>query len=128
LLLIVLYLSDIVVSHQQRFIFVKNRKTGGCSVQIALAVYLDHPRDVIMPIVGQAEDGTPRPNNGVGEKAEIPVWHWRLKDFYWAAEGIPREYKEHLAARSIRRHVRRSIWDSCYTFSIERNPWDEAVA
>ena len=43
-----------IVSHEHRFIFVKTHKTGGTSVEIALAEHCG-PDDIITPIVEEDE-------------------------------------------------------------------------
>ena len=37
-------------------------------------------------------------------------------------------WKRHMTAYEIRRRVGHEIWDSYYTFAMERNPWDKVAS
>lgn len=116
-----------LVSHQYRFIFVKTRKTGGTSTQIALCRYMDHPRDIIAP-VQRREEGSNQLSEKASKNTRIPMRNWRTKDWYWSARGLPREFQEHMPAKLIRRYVGPNVWESYYSFAIDRSPWDQVVS
>lgn len=41
---------------------------------------------------------------------------------------LPRKYRNHMDAASIKELVGNDVWESYFKFSIERNPWDKIVS
>ena len=117
-----------LVSHKHKFIFVKTRKTGGTSVELALAP-LCGPDDIITPLReydGAASEITPR-------NFRLPENQWSLRARARRLVGKPTPNRgtgffQHMPAADIRRLVGREIWDRYLTFTIERNPWDRQVS
>ena len=117
-----------LVSHKHRFIFVKTRKTGGTSVELALAPMCG-PDDIVTPLkeYGGKTDGiTPRnfrlPHN---------QWSWRARTRRLFGKRLPNRgtgFFQHMPAADIRDLLGREIWESYFTFTIERNPWDRQVS
>ena len=117
-----------LVSHKHRFIFVKTRKTGGTSVELALAP-LCGPDDIITPL---KEYGS--------ETANISPRNYRLPQKSWSLRARARSllgkrtpnrgtgFFQHMPAADIRRLLGEDIWGSYLTFTIERNPWDRQVS
>jgi len=75
----------VIVSHRHRFVFVKTRRTGGSSVEAALAPHLG-PEDAI---TGSARDGTPRRNcpdgltGHVGRRRIRRLFGATVEDYLW---------------------------------------------
>lgn len=102
-----------IVSHEHRFIFMKTLKTAGTSVEIELSRVCG-PRDTITPL--PADDELVRAERGgrPGQNYESPP--------------LPARVHEHIRASKVRPIVGPEVWDSYYTFAIERNPWDAVVS
>jgi hypothetical protein len=116
-----------IVSHRHRFIFVRTRKTGGTSVEIALSKFCG-PDDVITRDADDAlrrELGYPGPQNDDG----IPLRAYTFSEWRrLLTRGERARFKNHTPAERIRALVGESVWRDYYKFAIERNPWDKAIS
>lgn len=117
-----------IVSHKHRFIFVKTRKTGGTSVELALAP-LCGPDDILTPL-REYRDETSRVE---ARNYRLPEQDWslRARARRWLGKPTPNRgtgFFQHMPAGDIRRLVGEDIWSSYFTFTIERNPWDRQVS
>ncbi len=117
-----------IVSHRHKFIFMKTRKTGGTSVELALSKICG-PDDVITRI-GKDE----RSREGVGaqnfepDRRQLPLL-MRLRLAVGAKpEKIGAVFRNHMPAARARGSLGKACWDEYFKFSIERNPWDRQVS
>jgi hypothetical protein len=92
--------GGMVISHKFRFIFVKNLKVAGTSLEAYLSP-LCGERDIFTPIHPPVE----------GHQAR------NARGFY-----------NHMPAHEIRTRVSERLWNSYYRFTIERNPWDKTLS
>jgi hypothetical protein len=119
-----------IISHRHRFIFLKTKKTGGSSVELALSEICG-PQDVLLPIGEGGEDlrkGRPPQNMAIPPEYRRALWRLRqfLPDKRRPGRGI--RYENHMQARDIRASVDPAVWSSYLKVSIERNPWDREVS
>ena len=117
-----------IISHKHRFIFVKTRKTGGSSTEIALA-HLCGPDDVITNLK-ELRTGD-NPIAARNEKFPRSEWSLRARMRLWTGRPIPSRgtgFHQHMPATDIRRHVDPKVWQDYFKFTIERNPWDRQVS
>ena len=123
-----------IISHRHKFIFIKNRKVGSTSTEVALQKICG-PDDVLTPdtMWGRSNDVLyPLSRNYQGRflpfreilQNRSPLDAARtLRDL----ASRPRFYN-HLRASSVRARVPRDIWESYYKFCFDRNPWDKTVS
>lgn len=117
-----------LVSHKHRFIFVKTRKTGGTSVELALAP-LCGPDDIVTPLKEYRTTGSGvQPRN-----FRLPRNRWSLRARARRLLGkrTPNRgtgFFQHMPASDIRSLLGDDIWDGYFKFTIERNPWDRQVS
>ncbi len=120
-----------IISHLNRFIFIKTRKTAGSSLEIGLSRVCGS-EDVITPLSAErGEEVLRREEGGIG-----PINHRkRVREHRGFKEwkrlllkGRRAEYGEHSTAAEIRRYVGDAVWSGYYRFSVERNPWDRALS
>lgn len=117
-----------IISHRYRFIFIKTHKTAGSSLEMGIG-----PRcgadDVISHMETNLESGVPRnylPDTRVGRAYGRQPWVRKLLSRHSSWLGA--YYYEHMPAWRVRELVGEAIWDSYFTFCVERNPWDKLVS
>lgn len=115
-----------IVSHRHKFIFLKTHKTGGTSIEVALAKVCG-PDDIVTPISAADEKlraGSPARNYKLGlAKLGLPIGG-DLRTRFPRLGG----YYNHMPARQARALLGPDIWNGYFKFSIERNPWDRQVS
>lgn len=119
-----------ILSHRHRFVFVKTRKTGGTSVELALSAICG-PDDVITPVSRPDE----RMRQGRGpQNFLLPIrercWYWPLLRFGRLNGPVPGlvRFSPHMGAGPIRAAIGPELFDAYETVTIERNPWDREVS
>ena len=124
-----------IVSHKNRFIFIKGGKVGGTSFEIRLTPHCGDD-DVVTPFGVVAEDARDEQarselSGGRGPQNYLPkIWSYGLQDFRRFFQGkTPRhKYWNHMSAEAIRRNLNPAIWDSYTKVGIFRDPFDTAVS
>lgn len=116
-----------IVSHKHRFVFLKTRKTGGTSLEIALSSACGL-RDIITPVAPEDEEirralGYPSPQN-----VRVPLAYRGARGVWRTLRGRNICYYNHMPAAAAKRYLGRRTWDSYYKFSVERNPFDSNVS
>ena len=107
-----------IINHQYKFIFIKTRKTGCTSVEIALSRFCG-PTDVLTRI--SDEDEAARQSLGYQGPANF------LRQLTDKAGMRTVELLNHTPAALIRRFFP-DEWSGYYKFCIERNPYDKAIS
>ncbi len=117
-----------IICHRHRFIFVKTRKTGGTSVEIALAEHTG-PDDVLTRF-GSKEDNEMRRQRGAdAQNQAVPLGKLRPGEWGTLLTRLRRpSFRSHMPAAEIRRLVPPGVWDGYLTFTIARNPWETAAS
>lgn len=121
--------AQLIISHEHKFIFLKTRKVGGTSLEIALSSICG-PTDIITRM--SPEDEATRSARGYrgAQNDHTPIGRWRLRDY---AKRIlcrtsPQRYSTHTTASEARSLVGEEVWSSYFKFSIIRNPYDVAIS
>ena len=117
-----------IISHKNRFIFIKTQKTAGTSIEIALSKYCG-PDDIITPI--SPEDEAKRNELGFAgaQNYEIPFSRYSKADYLSFAFHRRRlRFHRHMAASRIVQYIDNETWDSYFKFCFERNPWDKVIS
>jgi len=127
-----------IVSFEHNYIFIKNSKVAGTSVEMALSRHCG-PRDIITPIY---------PRNEVWRDAEMrypqnfstdPLLEARyaeaarepdLKLLWQLFRDLePKSiFYNHMSAAEIRGHIGIDFWNGAFKFTIERNPFERIVS
>jgi len=103
-----------ILNQQFKFLFIKTRKTGGTSLEIALSKFAG-PQDIITPI--EKDDEATKKRLG-----------FRGPQNFMNADGTKAKAWNHITAAEIRSRLSEKAWDSLYKFSIVRNPFSKAVS
>lgn len=133
-----------IISHKHKFIFIKTRKVGGTSLEIAMSKYLGSG-DIVTPITPEDEEIRRSKGFVSCQNYNMPVSEFGPSDIYFGVKEIykvgrcllhfskpsitwPIKYYNHIPAKLVRNRIGAKIWESYFKFSIERNPWDLAVS
>ncbi len=119
-----------IVSHKNKFIFVKTEKTASSSMEIALSHYCG-PQDIITPTRDDlAEQRAIAGQNYRIEhplKPKRPLWRVLLRRperLYHPSVG----FYEHMPAWRAKAYLGDDIWNSYFKFVFVRNPWDAQLS
>jgi hypothetical protein len=120
-----------IVSHRHQFIFIKNRKTAGTSVELALCHFCG-PDDIITLTTSGRRGQAPsdEPANPGPRHHMMPLRLYTARDWVKLLTQGKRKkrYFNHASAAHIRAHLGEDIWNRYYKFCIERDPFDKAVS
>ena len=118
-----------IVSHKNKFIFIKTNKTAGTSIEIALSKFCG-PEDIITRVSRDDESirrslGYPGPQNHLAPTSE-----------YGAADHFKRlvlgkkklRYYNHMSAREVKQHLGDEAWNGYFKFCFERHPFDRVIS
>lgn len=116
-----------IISHKYEFIFIKNRKIAGTSIETYLNKYKSE-HDIFTPLnppveghMSQNYKGLFNPLNEILSNANSSTA--AFSDFF---KG--RKFWSHIPARLIKARIPNDVWDNYYKFCIERNPWDKTLS
>lgn len=122
-----------IVSFKHQFVFIKNTKTAGTSIELSLSRFCG-AEDIVTPVA--ANDELLRPAGAIKpQRYQKPFpWKYSLQDFYrYATDETVRNqginlYGPHSHAADVKNHLGAAVWNSLFKFTVERNPWDKAVS
>lgn len=105
-----------ILSHKYKFIFIKNQKVAGTSVEVFLSQHCGQ-QDIVTPI-------------------QPPVPPHAARNYHWNGMPFPEnpadpkmlKFYNHMSALEVQRRIPRQLWESCFKFCVERNPWDKTVS
>lgn len=119
-----------IVSHAHRFVFVKNPKTAGSSVEVALSAVCG--ADDVVTVLTPPEPGH-HPRNVTAFRsslADLPPTdgdNWLTSALGTRPSTWPDGAMPHLPAHVVARS-HPQMWSEYFTFVVERNPWDKLVS
>lgn len=113
-----------IICHPLKLIFIKTKKVGGTSFEIALSSLCDED-SVITPISPGDEAlrqaiGIPGPQN-----CASPVWRDKGGKEYWQSSGI---FFNHISAPRAKKLIPPDVWNSYRKITIWRDPFDVAIS
>ena len=120
--------TTMIISHRHKFIFLKNNKCAGSSIEIALSKFCG-PDDVLSVL--SAEEEALRVSLGYApmQNNVVPPEHYTLMDHYKVLRGQPKpRYHSHMRARELIKRIDPEIWSSYFKFCFVRNPWDRVTS
>jgi len=117
-----------IVCPERNFIFVKNHKVAGTSVEVWLSQYCGH-ESVVTPISDEDEQMRSELGGTVPQNTSIPKSRFTLKD--WLRLLIkgrsPQPFVNHDPFSKVETYYPQRARDF-FSFCLERNPWDKAVS
>lgn len=120
-----------IVSHTHKFIFIKTRKVGGSSLELAMAKFCG-PDDIISPMGPPDEAlrrdlGVPGPQNHLMTLTRDSWRYHTPRDMArYLLTRRPIHFYNHMSAPEIRQYIGAERFDSYFKFTVVRNPYDYA--
>jgi hypothetical protein len=125
-----------IVSHKHKFVFIKTRKTAGTSVEVALSKHCG-PDDIITPI---REEDERKAYGGKGpQNYRRSLLHYSIAD--WRRFIVSRkrqDFRNHLPGPRVMKMLPKYVpgqrdkayplWQTYFTFAVERSPWDKVIS
>jgi len=127
-----------IASYEHNYIFIKNGKVAGTSVEMALSRFCG-PRDIITPIHPRNEIQRRPPARHAQNFSTDPVGERRLGELADKADllalwDVHRElepkslYYNHMKAAAIRKRVGDAFWHDAFKFTIDRHPYERVIS
>ena len=118
-----------IISHKHKFIYFKNRKTAGTSVEISLSKICGKD-DVITPIPPTDEEVRRSLGFPCAQNYNKPRGEWSRRERWKSFRGgkEPRRFYNHISCKEVNQLVDQKTWDSYFKFTTERNPFDKVVS
>jgi hypothetical protein len=124
-----------IISHKHKFIFIKNPKIAGTSIEVALSQHIG-PEDVLTPLI-DLNDKDRISKSEIYISPQNYIYSSRVNHFKafprllyrTLRPGIyPQLFIESESAVNLRNMLGKNIFDSYYKFCFERNPYDKVVS
>lgn len=111
---------EMIISHKLKLIFIKTKKVGGTSFEIALSKFCTD-QDVITPISENDE----KLRNALGYQG---AQNYKRKGSFFLPKKRKKLFYNHMRAEEVQAVVDASIWESYKKFTIHRNPFDAIIS
>jgi len=102
-----------LISHRFKFIYIKNRKVAGASVESFFGKYCITPKDEQHYTHSEVVDEVSSPFGVIGKRG---------------AAGKYKTYWGHMPAIDIQKEIGKDLFRSYTKFCVVRNPWDKIVS
>jgi len=128
-----------IISHKNKFIFIKTRKTAGTSIEAYLSKFCSND-DVVTPVGLESETSNHIPRNYKGFFNPIPELLYCMKyisgfseKFIGISETIKdfilrKKFYNHIPLFRIKLRISKDTFKEYFKFCIERNPWDKTLS
>lgn len=118
-----------IISYHSNFLFIKTRKTGGTSLEIALSKHCG-PKDIITPISKPDELTRRMLGYRCRQNYRKKLKECNSSEIYRKfLKGISaKKFFNHISAPEVYTKIPTDMWERLFKFTIERNPWDKTIS